>query len=187
MGHRKRRRMKDVEKITTQLKNAQEFNHILSEYLNDNLKFGQKSPKEWKEYFYVKIPDEINFHTIVSLSRELFIKYQKAAALRDKETLQLTILEQSKDDKFNEAFQKAQDDHRSKYNKSLAAASCEIEGLLAIKDIQDAIANQKIARDFWVNTCKTLDTLRKLLESIGYALANDVRVNKDFNIRGDDS
>jgi len=177
--------MEEIEGMISQFRSAQEFNAALNDYLNDNLKFGDKSPKEWKKYFRVKIPDEITFPVLIKLAAEIFEKYQIAAMLRDKETIQLTIIEQSRIDKYNMAYQQAQDESRQKFKKNLAAKSCEIAADLATKDIEDAISHQKIAKDFWKGTCDTLTELRKLLESMGYALSNDVRVNRDFNIRGE--
>lgn len=176
--------MKQIAEITTQFNNAQEFNTKLSTYLDDNLKFGDKSPKEWKQYFFVKLPAHIEFENLVELASEIFRKYQMASALRDKQTMQLTILEQSSKDKFHTAWQTARDEHEKRFNKGLAAKSCEVAANLAIKDLEDAISNQKVAQNFWKTTCDCLTELRKLLEMMGYALSNDARVSRDFNVFG---
>lgn len=176
--------MKEIESIAKQFNNAQDFNGQLSSYLNDNLKFGDKSPKEWKQYFFVRLPDNIDFPNLVDIAAEIFDKYQRAASLRDKETMQLTILEQSRIDKYHTAYQGARDEHEKKFNKGLAAKSCEVAANLAVKDLEDAISNQKVAKDFWKTTCDCLTELRKLLEMMGYALSNDARVDRAFNVYG---
>lgn len=176
--------MKEIETITKQFNASQDFNKQLSSYLDKNLKFGDKSPKEWKQYFYVKLPSRIEFANLVEISAELFNKYQQASSFRDKETMQLTILEQSRIDKFHTAYQSVRDDHEKKFNKALAAKSCEVSANLAVKDLEDAISNQKVAKDFWKTTCDCLTELRKLLEMMGYALSNDARVSRDFNVFG---
>jgi hypothetical protein len=174
--------MKEIEEVVKQFSEAQEFNSELSKYLDANFKFSGKSAKEWKKHFLVKIPEEITLATIVSISSELFTKYQLAAALRDKETMQLTIMEQSRIDKYNSAYQIARNDHEKKFNKGLAAKSCEIEATIAVKDLEDALSNQRLAKDFWKATCDSLTELRKLLEIMSYALSNDVKLNRDINI-----
>ena len=176
--------MEDIKTITKQFNNAQDFNHQLASYMDLNLKFGDKSPKEWKQYFFVKLPEHIEFENLIQIAGEIFNKYQQASALRDKETMQLTILEQSIKDKRNLAYQTARDDHEKKFNKGLAAKSCEVAADLAVKDLEDAISNQKVAKDFWKSTCDCLTELRKLLEMMGYALSNDVKINRDFNVYG---
>ena len=176
--------MKDIEAITEQFNNAQSFNDNLSGYLNDNLKFGDKSPREWKKHFFVKLPSHIEFNNLVEIASEIFTKYQQASAMRDKENMQLTILEQSIKDKHNAAYQHARDEHEKKFKKGLSAKSCEVAADLAVKDLEDAISNQKVARDFWKSTCDTLTELRKLLEMMGYALSNDARVSKGFTVLG---
>jgi len=176
--------MKDVEIIAKKFNNAQEFNNQLSSYLTENLKFGDKTPKEWKQYFFIKIPSEISLASIVDLSAEIFSKYQQAAVYRDKETMQLTIMEQAKVDKYHAAYQDERKEHEQKFNKTLAAKSCEVAAQLKIKELEDAISNQKVARDFWKATCDTLTELRKHIETMNWALAADARLNKDINIYG---
>lgn len=172
----------DIARISQKVKDAQEFNNVLSQHLKDNLRFNGKSAQEWKKYFKVNIPDEVNPITLVELNKELFRKYQEAAAYRDQQNIQLTILSQSKTDKYNAAFHKARMDHQKEYKKNLSAESCKVVATLAIKDIEDAISNQSIAKDFWKSTCDTLTELRKLLEAMGYALSADARLNNNFNV-----
>jgi hypothetical protein len=177
--------MNDIEKVISQFNNAQEFNSTLKAFLDKDMYLGSKTPKEWKRFFLIKLPEdieEINFQTIIAASADIFTKYQQAASLRDRETIQLNILEQSKADKYNEAYQIVRVEHENKFNKGLSARSCEIAASLAIKDIEDAITNQKLVKEFWKQTCETLTELRKLLEIMGYALSNDVRINRDFNV-----
>lgn len=177
--------MEGIEKIAKQFNDAQEFNTQLKEYLNSELMLGSKTPKEWRRYFTIKLPEDagqINFQTLVEVSAEIFSKYQQAASIRDREIIQLTILEQSRIDKYNVAYQEARDQHENKFKKGLSAKSCEVTASLAIKDIEDAISNQRIAKEFWKSTCDMLTELRKLLEMIGYALANDAKINRDFNV-----
>lgn len=177
--------MEGIEKIAKQFNDAQEFNDSLKNYLDTNLNLGNKTPKEWRRYFKISLPEDsgqINFQTLITASAEIFMKYQQAASIRDREIIQLTVLEQARTDKYNTAYQRARDEHENKFKKGLSAKSCEVTASLAIKDIEDAISNQKLAKEFWKSTCDMLTELRKLLEMIGYALANDAKVNRDFNI-----
>jgi hypothetical protein len=176
--------MKDIDRIVQKFKDAQDFNYKLSEHLKESLVLDGKTPYQWKKHFKVDIPDEVNPMIILELCADVFTKYQEAAMYRDKQTMQLTILEQSKEDKYNFAFHKARKDHEEKFKKNLSAKSCEIEATLAIKDIKDAIANQKIVKDFWKSTCDTLTELRKLLEMMGFALNTDARINNEVKFYG---
>lgn len=174
--------MKDIDVITKKFQDAQEFNKTLSHHLNDKLRFNGKSAMEWKKYFKINIPDEVNPMILVELNREIFEKYQEASAYRDAENIQLTILEQSKADKFNAAYNHARTEHQKEFKKNLSADSCKVAATLAIKDLEDAISNQKVAKDFWKSTCDTLTELRKLLEAMGYALSADARLNANVNV-----
>jgi len=181
--------MSDMSRISSKLKDTTEFLNKLSGYLDENFKiFGVTgkgySVEEWKEYFLIDIPDEITFPVLIDLAAQVFEKYQKAAYFRDKQSIQMSILEQTKAEKYHSAYQSARTENEQKFGKPLAAESCKVSATLATKELEDAISNQKVVRDFWNKTCDTLTELRKLLELMGYALSGDARINRDFVVRG---
>jgi len=181
--------MSDISKIVKKLNDTSEFLEKLGVYLDENFKIAGLtgegySIEEWKIHFLVKIPDEVTFPVLVKLAAEVFEKYQRAAYFRDKQTIQMSIMEQTKSEKFNGAYQNARHENEQKFGKPLAAESCKIAATLATKELDDAISNQKVVRDFWNKTCDTLTELRKLLELMGYALSGDARINRDFIVKG---
>jgi hypothetical protein len=95
----------------------------------------------------------------------------------------MTILEQAKFEKYHTAYQAARSRTEKEFGKPLAAESCKVEATLATKHLEDAIANQKVIKDFWNKTCETLTELRKLVEVMGYALSGDAKVSRDFVVR----
>jgi hypothetical protein len=112
------------------------------------------------------------------------VKYQRAAFFRDSQQVNLAIMEQNKAEKYHTEFQHIRIKHQEQFGKPLAAESCKSAALLAIKDIESAIGNQKVIHTFWVKTCDTLTEMRKLIELCGYALSGDSRVQRDFVVRG---
>ena len=176
--------MESINVLTEQLKETQEFCGAVEEYLNENFLIEGKTMIAWKKYFKVNIPEEINFHTIVILAQEIWLKYQQAAAYRDSQQVQLAIMEQTKADKYNSEYNSVRAQTQRDTGKPLAAESCKIHATLAVKDLDAAIANQRVVHTFWVKTCDTLTEMRKLLEVISYAISGDAKVNRDFNIRG---
>jgi len=180
--------MSDISKITERLEGTQEFLDQLGDHLDKNFRLvdangKRRTIKQWKEFFHIKIPDEVNFMVLVDLASIIFAKYQTASYFRDKQIIQMSILEQTKSDKYNNAYQNARKENEIKFGKPLAADSCKIAASLEVKDIEDAIQNQAVVKDFWVKTCQTLTELRKLLETMGFALSGDARINKDFVIK----
>jgi hypothetical protein len=180
--------MEDMSRLSKKLKETTEFLNKLGQYLDENFKIVGAAGKgysieEWKEYFLIDIPDEVTFPVLVDLAAQIFEKYQRAAYFRDKQTIQMSILDQTKAEKYHSAYQDARKQNEEKFNKPLAAESCKVAATVATKELEDAISNQKVVRDFWNKTCDTLTELRKLLELMGYALSGDARVNRDFVVR----
>jgi hypothetical protein len=143
--------------------------------------------EQWKEYFLIKIPDEINFSTVIEVASQIFEKYQRAAYFRDKQTVQMSILEQAKVEKYHTAYQAARNKNEREFGKPLAAESCKTAANLATLDLEDAISNQRVIRDFWNKTCDTLTELRKLLELMARALSGDAYISRDFVVKGNNN
>jgi hypothetical protein len=174
-----------TEKLAQRLKETQEFCGEVGEYLEKNFYVEGKTMKQWKQYFKIDIPDDITFPVVIKLASKIWMKYQRAAYFRDKQQVQLAIMEQTKHEKYHQEYQRARTENEKKFNKPLAAESCKVAATLAIGDLENAIANQKVVHSFWVKTCDTLTEMRKLLELTGYALSGDARVQRDVVIRGD--
>ncbi len=173
------------ESITQKLTETQEFCLSVEKHISDKFIVAGKTMREWKRYFRVDVPDDINFMTMIGLGKEIWDKYQKAAYFRDSQQVQLAIMEQAKSDKYNTEYNHVRSQTQQDTGKPLAAESCKIAATLAVKDLDAAIANQRVIHNFWVKTCDTLTELRKLLELMGYALAGDARIQRDVVIRGD--
>lgn len=172
-----------VEEIAQDLQEAQEFNGNLREFLLENFIIEDKTMTQWKRYFYVRIPEDVSFPVIIRLTQEVARKYQEASRFRDEFTVQLAILDQNKSTKYHAAFNEARTDHEVRHNKPLAAESCKSAASVAIKDVELAISNQKIIKDFWVETCRTLVEMRKHIEAMGRALAGDSWTQRDMVVR----
>jgi hypothetical protein len=174
----------DTTHIIQETIEAQEFNKNLRDYLLHNFTAEGKTLTEWKRYFYITIPDDINFPIIIKLSQEIAIKYQIAARLRDEFSVQLAIQTQDRDTRYHSAYHEARAGHEAQFNKNLAADSCKSAALVAIHGLETAISHQRIIKEFWSDTCKTLTETRKLVEIMGRALAGDSYVHKDMVIKG---
>ena len=176
----------NTDQIKKTLDDTQEFLDGLGKFIDENFLIEGKTIVAWRKYFKIEMPskdEDITFHTLVGLSREIIEKYQKAAYFRDKQTIQLTVLEQSKFDTYHKEYQKVRTETEAKFNKPLAAESCKVHATLATMELEAALSTQKVVRDFWAKTCDTLTELRKLVEILGYALSADAKAQRDFVIK----
>lgn len=176
--------MASLDQLAKKLKDTQEFRNKVEDHLSENFLIEGKTMSAWKKYFYIDIPDNLDFHAIIGIAADIWSKYQRAAHYRDSQQVQLAIMEQTKADKYNTEYNTIRSQTQQETGKPLAADSCKIHATLAVKDLDNAISNQKVVHTFWVKTCDTLTELRKLLEIIGYAVGADIRVQKEFNIKG---
>lgn len=178
MGH--------VEEIAASVEGAHQFNRELGGFLHKNFIINDKTISDWKKHFHVEIPEEITFPNLVKKSAEIARKYQEATFFREKQTIQLAILEQAMTSKFNIAYNNAREQHQKEFGKALAADSCKAAAALEIKDLEEAISNQRVVSDFWNKTCLALIEMRKHLELMGHALAAEARAGRDFVFKGEE-
>lgn len=176
--------MESINTLAEQIKETQEFCKAVQDHLDENFIIEGKTMKAWKAYFQIKIPEELNFPIIIHIVKEIWDKFQYAAFFRDSQQVQLAIMEQTKSDRFHTAWENIRSSTQVKTGKPLGVDSCKIHATIAVKEIDAAIANQKVIHTFWVKTCDTLTELRKLLELAGRCLSGDAYANKDITIRG---
>ena len=177
--------MEKVEEIATSVEEAHQFNRKLGEFLYKSFVINDRTIPSWKKHFHVDIPEDMSFALIIKKSSEVSRKYQEATFFRERQMIQLAILEQTKTNKFHVAYNDAREGHQKEFGKNLAADSCKVVASLAIKDIEEAIANQKVVSDFWNKTCASLIETRKHLELIGRALSGEAMAGRDFVFKGE--
>ena len=176
-----------LEDLKRKLTNTEEFLFQFASHLDKNFKIQgvnhAKTIKEWKKYFYINIPKELNFITVLELSSEVMKKYQEAAFCRDTQASQLIVLEQVKNEHYNKAYQDARTDHQKEFKKPLAAESCKTAAILATQELEDAMSSQKAVKDFWDRVCSSLIEMRKQLELVVRALSGDAYLQKDIIVK----
>lgn len=176
-----------MEQIQKTLEDSQEFLNGLSKFIDEKFLVEGKTLSAWKKHFRVQMPEkdsDINFHTLIALSSEIMDKYQRAAYFRDKQNIQLVVLEQSKFDTYHKEYQRVRTETEEKFNKPLAAESCKVAATLATMELEAALSTQRVIRDFWVKTCETLTEMRKLIETMSFSLSSDAKVQREINIKG---
>lgn len=182
---------KRLQQITDNRSQTDELLYELEQYINENFRVvtndqGKKrSLHEVRSYFRIKIPDEISFPILVDLASEIANKYQQATYLRDKQKVKLAILDQTRAEEYNRAYQYARTQSKAETGKSLAAESCKVAAILETKGLEDSVNSQQVIVSFWDGICKTLVEVRKLCETMSIALSGDAKIQRDFVVKGD--
>ena len=117
--------MSNIEKLAERLKETQEFCGIVEKHLETNFLIEGKTMTAWKKFFRIKIPNDFNLMSIVTVAQEIMQKYQQAALFRDSQQIQLAIMEQTKSEKYHTEYQFARTENERKFRKPLAAESCK--------------------------------------------------------------
>jgi hypothetical protein len=177
--------MSDLDSLKKRQKEISEFLQGVKTHLNNNFEIEGKTILEWRKFFTIEIPEEVTFAVLVELSKEIAYKYQRAAYFRDNEMVQSAFIDQSKFEKYYETYNDVRVSTQQKTGKPLAAESCKVAAILATKNFESGMTQQKAIKDFWIKTCDVLTEMRKLVELMGYALSSDARVQRDFVVRGD--
>lgn len=180
--------MENFKDIKERFKNTETFLNEFNKSIDSSFKIkgGDKnlSIKEWRRYFYIKVPIDVSFQGLIDTSVSLMRKYQEACNYRDQSLAQLSVFEQIKDEKYHSAFQEARRENERKFNKPLAAESCKTAAKLAIQELEDPLVYQKAIKDFWDKTCSMLIEVRKLIELMLRALSGDSYLQREINIKG---
>lgn len=177
--------MTTIKEIQEKIADSQELLKELESYIKNNFKVEGKSINDIIEYFKVKIPEDINFMTLANTFREISNKYQRATGFRDTQKVKLSILENTQQEKYDEAYQAVREKALEDTGKPLAAKSCEVAAALSTYNLNNTAQVQKVIHDFWDKICKNLVETRKNCEGIIIALSGDAKIQRDFIVKGD--
>lgn len=181
------------EQILTKTDKSFELLDNLEDYINHNFRLitssqGTKmSLEEIRSFFRVIIPEDISFPILVNLAREINEKYQRATYLRDKQKVKLALVDQTRIEKYNDAYQLAREETKREMGKPLAAKSCEVQASIATRILENSVNTQQVIYNFWDGICKTLVETRKHIEIISIALSGDAKIQRDFIIKGNNN
>ena len=97
----------------------------------------------------------------------------------------MAVLDQTRQEEYNKAYQEARDKNAELHGKPLAAESCKVAASLATKKLDESVNIQRVICNFWDGICKTLVEVRKLCEAMSISLSGDAKIQRDFIVKGE--
>jgi len=125
-----------------------------------------KTLAEWRSYFTITIPPDLNPQTCIDILSGLAGLYQEAAFFKTRADRTAQHLSQAAKLAFNKEFHLQIDSYRDKNARLPSKDTLEVMAEQKIVELRTAEQSSKIELSFWKDVIDNLSTVRKILEQI---------------------
>jgi len=154
-----------VEEIVEQADSGVNFAKQVQEGLKKTIIAG-KTMGEWKIYFSITVPPDLNPQTCITTLTKLITLYQEAAFLKSRADRTCQHLTQAAKYSFTQEFYKQIEEIKEKNIRIPSKDTLEILAEQKITELRMAEQAAKVELSFWKDIIDNLSTTRKVLEQI---------------------
>ena len=184
--------MSNETKATAMIEKLKDSKELYSEYskqFSERYSVNGRTLAEWKMYFKISVPPDLNPATAKHLSMQLMDLYQEASMLKTDAELRLhaanNVTKSMTRDKYNALLV----EYKGNGGKIPAAATLTTEAEAACGKELDAITHIEIELTFWKGILNSLQECRKLVEVATWNLSVEAKAighdNRMDQIRGE--
>ena len=138
-----------------------------------------KLMEEWKEYFNISVPPDINPSQCREFGSQILGLYQEATFYKATSEARLQSLKGSGASSFRRAFANLVAEYRGEGKKLPSKDTLQNLAEEEGKDIQDAIIHGDIEVSFWKSVISNLDICRKIVDTISISLSVEAKALRD--------
>jgi len=121
--------------------------------------------EEWKEYFRVNIPPDLNPATCTAFDSKLSDLHQQASFLKAEAEARLAALNNANNQQYRASYTALVEEFKSSQKKLPAKDTLSILAEESIKNTKDSITHAEIELAFWKEVLSDLGNTRRLIEN----------------------
>lgn len=137
--------------------------HFAKQFRKDYTVAG-KTLGEWKSYFKVNVPPDLNPQTCRDVDTKIMSLHQEASYYKAEAEAKHSILKASNANQYRTEFNAIVSEHRALGKKVPAAATLASLAEYATGTIKNAVAHSEIELGFWKEILSDLANARKIVE-----------------------
>jgi DNA gyrase/topoisomerase IV subunit B len=126
-----------------------------------------KSTEEWKEYFKLTLPPDLNTHTCQEMDTQIMELYQEASFLKAEVEARLTAYKNTNSDRYRARYAQLVSEYEKKGQRLPARDTLAVLAETVISSSsKGAIVHAEIELAFWKEILSSLGNSRKLIENV---------------------
>lgn len=165
----------EAKELIDQLRKGKKLHEEFSKNFNSLYKIAGKLMSEWKQYFKVKIPSDLNPQTCLSIGSKIIGFYQEASFLKAEAEARLAAYKSATDDKYRTRYAELVTEYKAESKKIPAKDTLAELASYDIGDIKNALVHSEIELAFWKEMLNNLNHARKTIENATIGLGIEAK------------
>jgi hypothetical protein len=151
--------------LLNNLKKGKETHDIFAKNFRELYKVSGKTVKEWESYYKISVPENPDPQICKMLDMKIMGLYQEAAFLHTEASARVQALKKGSDTEYRARYTALVQEYESSGKKLPARGTLEDLVRSETDNIESALINAEIQKEFWSNIMDHLNMCRRLLEN----------------------
>lgn len=166
------------------IKKGKEVHDIFAKNFHDDYQISGKTLTEWESHFKITVPADPDPATCKSLDMKIMALHQEASFFHAVSTAQLQMLKKGSDTEYRSRYTAIVQEWKKNNPDKRVPAAGTLDTLTRAEtdDIEGAVANAELQKDFWKNIMDHLNMCRRLLENA--TINSGIQIKMDGNHKG---
>ncbi len=147
------------------LRKGKSIHDMFSEAVESRILIGNKTMKQWVEYFKVKIPENPDTAQCKQVDMRLMELHQEASFMKALAEAAHTLGKKSMDSKYREKFISLVNEYKGTDKKLPAKETLETLAMANLDDIDSGLSYAEMIVKFWKDIIDDLNFKRKIIET----------------------
>jgi hypothetical protein len=161
--------------LLAQLKRGKKLHDEFAAQFRESYTIAGQSIGEWKAYFRVKIPPDLNTQTCQEVDVRLIELHQEASFLKAEAEARLSAYRSANNDRYRARFAQLISEYEQAGKKRPAQGTIDTLAEHAIGDIKNALVHAELELAFWKEILSDLQNSRKIIKNITINLSVEAK------------
>lgn len=164
-----------VNEIVSILRKGKKLHDHFAEQFKTKYLISGKLINEWKSYFKISIPPDLNPHTCIEIDSKIMELHQEASFLKAEAEARLTACKNASSEKYRTEFAALVAEYNQAGKKMPASATLTALAEHSISEIKNALTHVEIEVAFWKEILNDIACARKAVKNVVICLSIEAR------------
>lgn len=164
-----------AEGIINQLRKSKKIHDAFAKQFDSQYHIAGKLMAEWKGYFKIHLPPDMNPQTCQVADRELMGLHQEATFLKAAAETRLAAYRNANDERYRSKYAALVSEYKQSGQKLPAKDTLTALAEYSLGSMKDAVVHAEIELSFWKEILNDLSNSRKLIENVTINLASEAK------------
>jgi hypothetical protein len=169
------------QEIWEYLKTGKQIRDQVGKAFQSQFRFNGKTLEEWRQEFYIKLEEDMNPQDVIAVGARASHLYEVVTFHFNEANSSFLAIESEYERRLAEKMNEIFTSHiETPKNLRPGVEAVKTMAEVQLVDLQSALINAQIVKDFWENLRGHLNNLKYNLQTINNSLINQRKIDKEY-------